>query len=174
MRLKPFLTLLLMVLSASAATAAEPWTLDGRVVRVHDGDTLTLLDAQNRQHQIRLDGIDAPELGQAFGKASRKSLQEISLRQNAQASCHKQDRYGRAVCRVTVNGADTSQFQLDTGMAWVFRRYERELAAPIRQAYDLSERQARQQRRGLWSEPSPEAPWDWRAAHAPKAAVRAD
>ena len=66
--------LILTGLWSSTALALEPQVLDGKIVRVHDGDSVTLLDAQNRQHKIRLDGIDAPELGQAFCKTSRHEL----------------------------------------------------------------------------------------------------
>ena len=59
---------------AVAAVAAEPATLGGKVVSVHDGDTLTALDAANVQHKIRLHGIDAPEIGQPFGTKSRDRL----------------------------------------------------------------------------------------------------
>lgn len=156
----------------ACSLAADAWTLSGRIVNVHDGDTVTLLDAQNRQHKIRLDGIDAPELGQAFGKASKRALQEQALRRDAQAACHKEDRYRREVCRVTVDGADTGLQQLQAGMAWVFRRYERELPSDTREVYDSAEKQARSTQRGLWSDREPQPPWDWRADHAPKAVSR--
>ena len=52
---------------ALVLTSAEAATLSGRVVGVHDGDSITVLDASHTQHKIRLAGIDAPELKQAFG-----------------------------------------------------------------------------------------------------------
>ena len=57
-----------------ASTHAGAHQIEGRIVGVHDGDSITLLDADNRQHKIRLDGIDAPELGQPFGRASKQHL----------------------------------------------------------------------------------------------------
>ena len=78
---------------------------------VTDGDTITLLDVDNRQHKIRLDGIDAPELGQPFGRASKQHLAELLANREAVAECSKIDRYRREVCRVLVGGADAG----DTG-----------------------------------------------------------
>lgn len=69
-------------------------TLTGRVVGVHDGDTITMLDASHTQHKIRLAGIDAPELGQAYGKASRNHLAERIAGQTVTVEWHKLDRYG--------------------------------------------------------------------------------
>ena len=156
----------------STALALEPQVLDGKIVRVHDGDSVTLLDAENRQHKIRLDGIDAPELGQAFGKTSRRELQDISQGRIAQARCHKTDRYERKVCRVSIDGHDISLLQLSSGMAWMFRRYARELSPATRQSYDAAETEARQSKKGLWSDPNPQPPWDWRTEHASKPQAR--
>ncbi len=166
--LSPRLLLLLVTLLPLGAGAGEPWTLTGRIVHVQDGDSITLLDTQSRQHKIRLDGIDAPELGQAFGKAARRQLQDASLRREAEAHCHKTDRYDREVCRVTVDGADVGLHQIDSGMAWMFRRYVRELPPTTRRTYDTSEAQARELKRGLWSEPNPQPPWDWRTTRTAK------
>ena len=52
-------------------------TIDGRVVSVADGDTVTVLDADKVQHKIRLSGIDAPEKAQAFGNRSKESLSDL-------------------------------------------------------------------------------------------------
>jgi endonuclease YncB( thermonuclease family) len=70
-------------------------SIEGRIVGVHDGDTITLLDAEHHRHKIRLDGIDAPELGQPFGGASNKHLAGLPSNREAVAECGKTDRYGR-------------------------------------------------------------------------------
>ena len=84
------------------STQAGTHTIEGRIVGVHDGDSITLLDADNRQHKIRLDVIDAPELGQSFGRASKQHLAELRASRQAMAECGKIDRYRRKVCRVMV------------------------------------------------------------------------
>lgn len=144
---------------------AQTEELSGRVVHVRDGDSLALLDAAKRVHEIRLDGIDAPELGQAYGRASKRNLQALTSRREALAMCHKTDRYGRAICRVTVSGADLGLQQIAAGMAWTFERFERELPAPLRQQYRDAQRQARERRLGLWGDAYPVPPWTWRDEH---------
>ncbi len=59
------------LLAASIAVAGEPWIVSGRVVGISDGDTVTVLDADKKQHKIRINGIDAPEKRQPFGERSR-------------------------------------------------------------------------------------------------------
>lgn len=85
-----------------ANTQAVTHQFEARIAGVHDGDAITLLDAANRQHKIRLDGIDAPELGQPFGKASKPNLADLVFNREVVADCGKTDRYRREVCRVLV------------------------------------------------------------------------
>ncbi len=59
------------------SVAAQPQTITGKVVGVSDGDTITVLDASNQQHKIRLDGIDAPESNQDFGARAKQSLSDL-------------------------------------------------------------------------------------------------
>ncbi len=67
-------TLFLLVFLTLSALAD---TLTGKVVKITDGDTLYVLDANYKEHKIRLAGIDAPERKQAYGLASRKHLASI-------------------------------------------------------------------------------------------------
>ena len=105
--------------------------IEGRIVGVTDGDTITLLDVDNRQHKIRLDGIDAPESGQPFGRASKQHLAELLANREAVAECSKIDRYRREVCRVLVGGADAGLEQVRADLAWFFSRYAKELPPEI-------------------------------------------
>ena len=146
-----------------ASTYAGTHQIEGRIVGVTDGDTITLLDVNNRQHKIRLDGIDAPELGQPFGRASKQHLAELLANREAVAECSKTDRYRRKVCRVMVDGADAGLEQVRAGLAWFFRRYAKELPRDRRQRYADMEAQAQAERRGLWADAEPVAPWAWRA-----------
>lgn len=146
-----------------ASTHPDTHQIEGRVVGVHDGDTITLLDAENRQHKIRLDGIDAPELGQPFGRASKQHLAELLANREAVAECSKIDRYRREVCRVLIGGADAGLEQVRAGLAWFFGRYAKELRPDRRQQYADMEAQAKAEQRGLWADAEPVAPWDWRA-----------
>ncbi len=123
----------------------------------------TLLDADKKQHRVRLDGIDAPESGQPFGNRSKQSLSDLAYGRDAQAYCPKVDRYGRRVCKVLVDGVDVGLEQIRRGMAWHFKRYKREQSDRNRLAYAAAENEAWAERRGLWADADPVAPWDWRA-----------
>jgi len=67
----------IILVSPFAPHASFARTIEGKVIKVADGDTITVLDANKEQHRIRLAGIDAPEKRQPFGNASRKMLREL-------------------------------------------------------------------------------------------------
>ena len=90
----------------ASATHAE--TITGRVVGISDGDTLTLLDANNTQHKIRLSGIDSPEKGQPFGQVCKQSLSDLAYDRVVAVESTKLDRYGRVIGKVLVS--DTYAF----------------------------------------------------------------
>ena len=137
-------------------------TLYGRVVGVADGDTLTLLDRDNRQHKIRISGIDAPEKGQPFGEVSRQNLARLVFDRNVRAECYKEDRYRRQVCRLFDGSRDVALAQLDAGLAWWFRRYAAEQPPQERAEYASAEDRARADAVGLWRDRDPVPPWEWR------------
>lgn len=110
-------------LVANPVLAAEPWTVEGRVVGISDGDTITILDRDKRQHKIRLAGIDAPEKGQAFGDRSKESLSRLVFDRQVEAHCHKRDRYGREVCKIMRGSTDVNIEQVRAGMAWWYQEY---------------------------------------------------
>ncbi len=139
-------------------------TIEGRVVGVSDGDTITLLDSSKTQHKIRLQGIDAPEAKQAFGQASKRHLSNLVFNREVTAECGKTDKYKRQVCVVMVNGQDANLAQVTGGMAWWYRKYQKEQTAQQRGAYEAAEAKAKAGRLGLWSGPNPVPPWDWRHA----------
>ena len=149
------------VASVSHAIAAE---LDGTIVGVADGDTVTLLDAANTEHRIRLDGIDAPERTQPYGQRARQSLAALAHGRAARADCPKVDRYGRAVCRVIVDGVDVGLEQVRRGFAWHYVKYAHEQRAADREKYARAESDARSASAGLWSFSDPIPPWDYRRA----------
>jgi endonuclease YncB( thermonuclease family) len=147
-----------------AAAQAVQWA--GTVIGVADGDTLTLLDDGRAQHRIRIDGIDAPERAQPWGQRSRQSLAKLAYGRAARAECAKTDRYGRAVCRVTVDGVDIGLEQVRRGLAWHYTHYAREQPRERRAEYQSAESGARAARLGLWEDAEPIAPWDWRRGRA--------
>ncbi len=92
-------------------------TLTGKVVKVADGDSITVLDNTNTQHRIRLQGIDTPERKQAFGNASRKHLASLVAGKTVTVKWGKRDRYRRIVGFVIVDGNDMNLVQLKAGTA---------------------------------------------------------
>ena len=150
-----------LVTLATPNVAAE---LDGTIVGVADGDTVTLLDANRTQHRIRLDGIDAPERTQPHGQRARQSLAALAHGRPARADCPKVDRYGRAVCRVVIDGVDVGLEQIRRGYAWHYVKYAHEQSAAERASYARAESEARSANAGLWSFSDPVPPWDYRRA----------
>ena len=137
-------------------------TLEGRVVGVSDGDTVTVLTAENRQFKIRLSGIDAPEKKQPFGAHAKETLARQLFGHPVTVEWSKTDRYGRIVGKVEVDGVDANLEQVREGSAWVYMQYLRELPVEDRKLYLEAERQAKSERRGLWHDSNPEPPWHWR------------
>ncbi len=149
----------LMFLSSIQIHAA---TLSGRVVAVADGDTITVLDNTNTQHKIRLAGIDAPEKKQAFGNVSKKSLSDLVYGKQVDVDWQKQDRYGRTVGKVILNGLDANLEQIKRGMAWFYSKYQNELIMDDRLSYRHAHESAQAANVGLWVDKEPTAPWDFR------------
>lgn len=136
--------------------------IKGRVVGVSDGDTITVLEPGNRQHKIRLSGIDAPEKAQPFGNVSKKSLSDMVFDRTVTVEYSKLDRYGRKVGKVIESGVDVNLRQVEKGMAWFYKKYQNEQPIEDRLFYLEAETKARQERLGLWLDNNPKAPWDFR------------
>ena len=102
---------------------AQAETLSGQVVKIADGDTLTVLDASKQQHRIRLTGIDAPERKQAFGTVSRQHLANLVFGRAVMVEWYKRDRYQRILGKVLVDGQDANLEQIRAGLAWHYKQF---------------------------------------------------
>jgi len=147
----PLLAVTLLVALAGGAVAA-----DLQVVRVSDGDTFTGLNAENRQVKVRLHGIDAPEAKQPFGTVARKALADLIAEKTVSVEEVDRDRYGRAVGRVPIGGTLVNAEMVRAGLAWRYVTYDK------RNEFGGLEDETRRQRRGLWADAHPIAPWEWR------------
>lgn len=147
---------------STTQSQATPRTLEGKVISVADGDTITLLDAGNRQIRVRLQGIDAPESGQAFGQASKRNLSDLVFDGQVVVEYEKTDRYGRTLGKVLASGHDVNLEQVKAGLAWHYKYYQNEQSPDDRRLYAAAETEARSARRGLWADPAPPPPWDFR------------
>jgi len=119
-------------------------------------------DADKVQHKIRLSGIDAPEKKQPFGNRSKESLSDLAFDKTADGETSKRDRYGRQIGKVLVNGRDVNLVQVERGMAWFYRQYQREQSPNDRRLYEAAEEAARAGKRGLWRDADPVPPWEFR------------
>lgn len=137
--------------------------LTGRVIKVADGDTVTILDSSNAQHKIRLSGIDAPERKQAFGTRSQQALSADVFGKDVSVDWNKRDKYRRIVGKIMIAGQDVNLRQIQRGMAWHYKKYESEQDVADRSIYAQAEYQAQREKVGLWGDMQPVAPWEYRA-----------
>jgi endonuclease YncB( thermonuclease family) len=154
------ITTYLLVIALLAGLAAFPRTqaageLTGQVVAVMDGDTVGLL-VDRQEFRVRLYQIDAPEKRQAFGQRSKQSLSELVYGRTVKAVTAGEDRYGRTLATLYAGDLNVNAEQVRRGMAWVYRRYARD------PSLFTHEYEARAARRGLWADPDPIPPWEWR------------
>ena len=152
-------------LFAVAAIASGAERLEGRVIAVHDGDTITVLDGERIPHRVRFGGIDAPEKGQPYNRAAKNELTRRVFERWVRVEWHKIDAYGRLIGKVTQAGRDAGRDQLAAGMAWWLRPFAHEQSLDDQQEYADVEARARDQRRGLWRDRNPVPPWMWRREH---------
>ena len=142
-------------MAASAQAASYPFSLGGDVVGVTDGDTIKILQ-DKKMYKIRLNGIDAPEMGQAYGRKSKDYLASLVAGKRVEVIVRDTDRYGRYVGDVIVGGKTANAELVAVGLAWHYTAYSKdeELAA--------LEKAARAKKLGLWADPNPIPPWEFR------------
>jgi micrococcal nuclease len=144
---------MITLLATILLTFAPPF--EAKVIAVYDGDTITV--RTDETIKIRLDGIDSPELKQPFGQASKQALSGLVFGQTVTIKPGKKDRYGRLLARVEIGGKDASLTMVETGMAHWYEQY-----AKNDTQLQSAQAQAKTARRGLWSDPSVIAPWEFR------------
>jgi endonuclease YncB( thermonuclease family) len=152
-RLLPFLLVLFPAVAAALSGTAE---------RISDGDTMRIRSADGTRTTIRLAGIDAPEKDQPFGRASGRRLSAICLGKPVEAEVRATDRYGRTVARVRCDGEDVARTLLGDGLAWHYLKYARTQPADEARGDSEAEASARAEKRGLWADQEPVAPWTHR------------
>ena len=144
----------------SMAVATE---LKGTCTRVLDGDTIEVLEQPTiALVKVRLAQIDAPEKTQDYGVVAKVNLADMVLNKEVMVEYDKKDRYGRVIGQVyVVQGVqliDANFAQVEAGLAWVYRDY------PHTQLYLEEEQDARHDKKGLWKDPFPFPPWEFRKA----------
>lgn len=146
---------MLKLLITALLLATSLFALEGRVVKVYDGDTITLLDKDMQQHRIRFYGIDAPEKSQSFGKRSQENLASMIAGKMVDVDVQAEDRYGRSVGIVYLDDVDINKRQVADGYAWAYMQYGGEI-------YKNDELRAREKKLGMWTDPNIEMPSEYR------------
>lgn len=138
-----------------ALAAQEEDSQANIVIGVIDGDTLTVL-VGNGQIKVRLNGIDAPEIGQPWGRNSKRRLSDFAYGKECTLDGSTKDRYGRTLADVIVDGRSANLILVSEGLAWHYKKYNKDT--------DLAdaETKARKEQIGLWSDKRQTPPWDWR------------
>ena len=151
-------TVLFMFLVTGLSSIACSAELYGPVVSISDGDTLTLLTAENKQLKVRLGSIDAPEKNQPYGNAARQALASKVFQKAISVKTHTTDRYGRAVGVATMGERNINRELVSEGHAWAYQEY-------LTDRYMIrAEKSARDKKLGLWRLQADQiqAPWEWR------------
>lgn len=143
--------------------AGQVGPIQGRVVDLGWGDSLTVQDSQSKQHRVRLLGIDAPEKEQAFGPAARQKLSALVFGKSVTVEYQKADRSGRPLGKVLMGSVDVNLEMLKAGLAWYYPN-DTDLPVKDRPLYARAEQEARTAKRGLWQDESPQPPWEFRQA----------
>ena len=132
--------------------------MEGRVVKIIDGDTYDLLTPDNNVLRNRMNGIDAPEKGQAYGQKTKEHLGQLCFKHTIRVQWYSKDRNGRYIADSCLpDGRSLSLEMISAGYAWHFKKYS------VDTILSIAEVKARQQQIGLWADLNPEEPWDYRS-----------
>ena len=149
--------ILLLILLFCWPLTAHAWM--AKVVSVTDGDTIKVYNAELGQVKIRFYGIDTPEKAQPYGKAAGKHLASLIAGAAVEVESVSTDRYGRTVGIVSYDETSINQEMVRSGYAWVYKRY---CDKPFCDYWLTLENEAKNDKIGLWQEPNPVPPWEWR------------
>lgn len=136
--------------------------IEGKVVKVADGDTITIVNSVGYKQKIRLQAIDAPETQQAFGKICSKQLSEKVMNANVIIEYEKKDQYGRLLGTVWLGERDINLEQIAEGCAWYYDHYKDQWSVQIDEEYTRAQNYAQNNRLGLWKQKNPMNPYQFR------------
>jgi len=154
-RTKIIVGTLVVVWIVTGGALAGQNVMTGKCVKVLDGDTL-IIECDKNRRTVNIEGIDAPELGQPWGKEVRGFVRDMVRGQNVELEVLESSG-DTVLARVTVNGVDLSEMLVSRGLAWVPEgSADSDLLGMGTKAKDLP--------CGLWMDPEPEPPWEFRAA----------
>lgn len=158
----------LLPLSVDRSTYAKDYrVIQGTVAKVIDGDTVVISHSivGGNKFTCRLYGIDAPETpkrgkrGQAYGREADRELKNLVLGYRVDITLTGDKSYNREICIIKKDDVDINLEMVNRGYAWAYRRY---LIRPYASEYIDAENEARENKRGLWVQGNPRAPWEFR------------
>jgi micrococcal nuclease len=168
MKLNKIALVVVFLFALTASALAMRVTMQGKIMQVKDGDTVVVSPVGGGEFfTCRLYGIDAPETphprfgkaGQPYGEEATKELKRLILGQDVEVTTTGQKTYRREVCLIKKNGTDINLEMVRRGAAWAYKHY---LRRPYASEYIEAENEARAKRLGLWKEPNPTPPWEFR------------
>jgi micrococcal nuclease len=151
-----------LLLFITAPVQLPETVITARVVGITDGDTIRALTNDNQSFRIRLRNIDAPEKGQAFGQAAKQNLSRYIFDHTVELHVFGTDRYGRYLAFIMLDGVDINLQQVKDGMAMIYEKYIVNSSVEIQTNYLAAQECAQSLCLGLWSEPDPIPPWEFR------------
>lgn len=149
----------LLAFYISCCVASPSYALEGKVIKISDGDTITVLSKNLEQFKIRLYGIDCPEKKQAFGNRAKQFTADFLGNSQVEVIEYDTDRYGRIVGVVLKDGINFNEKLIEAGLAWVYTKYCKENFC---REWKIKESEAIKAEKGLWRDDNVIAPWDWR------------
>jgi endonuclease YncB( thermonuclease family) len=161
--LRHFMPLAVLCALLCTSAAVRGASLSGKVIEVNSGDVITISNL-NRPVRVRLLGVDAPEIDQTFGDVAKKHLADLVYDKSVLVEYAGIAGDRSLNGRVLLDGADIGAQMIRDGAAWVDPSNEQRLSATDREVYAQSERAARNERRGLWQQDNPLAPWEFARA----------
>jgi micrococcal nuclease len=130
--------------------------VEGKVTRIIDGDSILVTDAKSVEYEVQLEGIDAPEPKQDFGKEATEALSKMLKDKSVRITWKSKDNFNRVLAQVYDGEKHINMEMIKSGMAWHFKRYNKEASLASAEA------EAKKDKKGLWAKESPVPPWDFR------------
>lgn len=135
---------------------AKETTIEGKVTKIIDGDSIIVVGNDKKEYEVQIEGTDAPETKQPFGKESTEALSKMLKDKKVKVTWEKADNFDRLLAQVFVDDKHANLEMIKSGMAWHFKRYNKS------EVLAKAETEAKEAKRGLWADEKPTAPWDYR------------
>ncbi|HUP77223.1 MAG TPA: thermonuclease family protein [Pirellula sp.] len=147
---------LLVACFSAGQTLIGDESVEGKVTRIIDGDSVLVTDSKSVEYEVQLEGIDAPEIKQEFGKEATDGLSKLIMDKKVRITWKEKDSFERLLAQVYDGDKHINMEMLKSGMAWHFKRYNKD------EELSKAETLAREAKKGLWAVDSPIAPWNYR------------